>query len=58
MDLHIVPGVKAKNAAEDHRLDILIEEEHSCKCMTYWIDEVNGHVFCLIKAPDKKMKNY
>lgn len=54
MDLHIVPGVKAKDAAEAHRMDILIEEEHDCKCMTYWIDEARGHVFCLIDAPDKQ----
>lgn len=54
MDLHIVPGVKAKEAAEAHRMDILIEEEHDCKCMTYWIDEARGHVFCLIDAPDKQ----
>ena len=54
MDLHIVPGVKAKEAAEAHRLDILIEQEHHCKCMTYWIDEARGHVFCLIDAPDEE----
>lgn len=53
MDLHIVPGVKAREAAEAHRQDILIEEEYGCKCMTYWIDEGRGHVFCLIDAPDK-----
>jgi len=53
MDHHIVPGVTAIDAAEAHRQDILIENEHRCKCMTYWIDEARGNVFCLIEAPSK-----
>lgn len=52
MDLHIVPGVKAKEAAEAHRQDVLLEEAYGCRCMTYWIDEPRGHVFCLIEAPN------
>jgi AraC-like DNA-binding protein len=54
MDLHIVPGVKANDVAEAHRLDVLIQDAHSCKCMTYWVDESRGHIFCLIDAPDKE----
>ena len=53
MDLHILPGVKAKEVAEAHRRDMLIQDDHACKCMTYWIDEKRGNVFCLIEAPDK-----
>ena len=53
MDLHILPGVKAKDVAEAHLMDTMFEEEHCCKCMTYWVDESRGHVFCLIDAPDK-----
>jgi AraC-like DNA-binding protein len=53
MDLHIIPGVKAKDVANAHLLDIMIQKEHNCKCMTYWIDESRGHVFCLIDAPGK-----
>lgn len=53
MDVHLVPGAKAKDVAEAHRMDILLEEEHDCKCMTYWIDEVRGRAFCLIEAPSK-----
>ena len=53
MDVHIVPGVKARAVAEAHQLDLLIQEEHSCKCMTYWVDEVRETIFCLIEAPDK-----
>jgi AraC-like DNA-binding protein len=53
MDVHIVPGVKAKDVAEAHLKDILLQEEHACKCMTYWVDEERENVFCLIEAPDK-----
>lgn len=54
MDVHIVPGVKAQDVAEAHRKDMLLQEEHACKCMTYWIDEERENVFCLIEAPDKE----
>jgi AraC-like DNA-binding protein len=53
MDVHIVPGVKAINVAEAHRKDLLHQEEHGCKCMTYWIDEQRESIFCLIEASDK-----
>lgn len=53
MDVHIVPGVKARNVAEAHRQDLLHQEEYGCKCMTYWIDEARESIFCLIEAPDK-----
>lgn len=54
MDLHIVPVVTAKDVAEAHKLDVYLEKDHSCKCMTYWVDELRGHVFCLIDAPSKE----
>lgn len=54
MDLHIVPGVNAKDVAEAHSRDVYLEKDHQCKCLTYWIDELRGHVFCLIDAPDKE----
>ena len=54
MDLHVVPGVKARGVAEAHQMDVLIEEEYGCKCMTYWVDEGRGQVFCLIEAPNKE----
>jgi len=53
MDVHLVPGVKAKNVAEAHRQDMLHQEGYGCKCMTYWIDERRESIFCLIEAPDK-----
>lgn len=52
MDVHIVPGVKAKDVAEAHSKDLIHQVEHRCKCMTYWIDEDRESVFCLVEAPD------
>lgn len=53
MDIHMVPGVTAKDVAEAHRKDLFHQGEHGCKCMTYWIDEKRESIFCLIDAPDK-----
>src|SRR5688572_10236105 len=55
MDLHIIPGVTAKDVASAHLMDLMIENEHNCKCMTYWVDEARGQVFCLIDAPEKEV---
>ncbi|WP_462254800.1 nickel-binding protein [Ferruginibacter sp.] len=54
MDIHIIPGVKAREVAQAHQLDLLHQEEHECKCMTYWIDEERESVFCLIDAPNEE----
>ncbi len=54
MDVHIVPGVKARDVAGAHREDLLHQEEYGCTCMTYWIDEGRESVFCLIEAPSKE----
>jgi len=54
MDIHNVPGIEALDAAEAHRKDMDIQDEYHCKCMTYWVDEDKGTVFCLIAAPDKQ----
>ena len=53
MDVHTVPGVKARDVAEAHTKDLLHQDEYACKCMTYWIDEQRETIFCLIEAPDK-----
>ncbi len=55
MDVHLVPGVKAKDAAAAHSKDLLHQEDYGCKCMTYWVDEERENVFCLIDAPNKEV---
>ncbi len=54
MDLHIVPGIEAKHAAEAHRADLKVQDEFGCRCMTYWVDEERGSAFCLIDAPSEE----
>jgi len=54
MDVHIVPGVKARDVAEAHKKDLLHQEEYGCKAMTYWVDEKRETIFCLVEAPDKE----
>ncbi|WP_052273499.1 nickel-binding protein, partial [Flavihumibacter solisilvae] len=54
MDVHNVPGVKARDVAEAHQKDLLHQEEYGCKAMTYWIDEKRETIFCLIEAPDRQ----
>jgi len=53
MDIHMIPGVGAFDVAEAHQKDLLVQQSYHCKCMTYWVDEPRGVVFCLIEAPDK-----
>jgi AraC-like DNA-binding protein len=55
MDVHIIPGVKAKDVAEAHQKDVALQAEYSCNCMTYWVDEKRENVFCLIEAPEKNV---
>ena len=54
MDIHIVPGVKARDVAEAHMRDLAHQDEYGCKCMTYWVDEKRESIFCLIDAPEKE----
>jgi AraC-like DNA-binding protein len=54
MDVHIIPGVKARDVAEAHRKDLLVEGDYQCKCITYWIDEERENIFCLIDAPNQE----
>lgn len=54
MDVHIVPGVKARDVAEAHYKDLIHQDDYGCKCMTYWIDEDRETIFCLIEAPTKE----
>jgi AraC-like DNA-binding protein len=55
MDVHYVPGVEARDVAEAHQKDVMIQKDHSCKALTYWIDEARGVAFCLIEAPAPSM---
>ncbi len=48
-----MPGITAQGVAEAHVMDLKIQKEFRCSCMTYWIDEDNDSAFCLIEAPSE-----
>lgn len=52
MDLHAGMGkITAKDLAEAHRKDVLVQDQFGCKALTYWLDEPRSCVFCLIEGP-------
>ena len=52
MDRHDVhEPISPKELALAHYQDILIQEEHDCKVMTYWRSDDYKTAFCLIQAP-------
>ncbi len=52
MDRHDVPGISAEDAARAHSQDLLVQDKHGVRFLTYWFDEERGHVFCLAEGPD------
>ena len=57
MDVHNVPGVKAEDVAKAHQEDLRIQGEHGVDYKSYWVDEANGKIFCLVDAPDAEAAN-
>jgi hypothetical protein len=57
MDVHNVPGVKAEDVAKAHEEDLKIQAEHGVDYRSYWVDETNGKIFCLVDAPDAEAAN-
>jgi hypothetical protein len=52
MDVHNLPGVKAEDVAKAHDADVAIQDKYGVNYTHYWVDEVQGKVFCLVDAPD------
>jgi hypothetical protein len=57
MDVHNVPGVKAEDVAKAHEEDLRVQGEHGVDYKSYWVDEANGKIFCLVDAPDAEAAN-
>jgi class 3 adenylate cyclase len=59
MDRHDVEEpLSPKELAMAHLHDIIIQEEHECKVLTYWRSNDHKSAFCLIQAPSaEKLKN-
>ena len=52
MDEHDIPGVKAADVAGAHAADMQVQGKYGVDYRSYWVDEANGKVFCLIEAPN------
>lgn len=55
MDRHNIPGLTPRDVAGAHAKDLEIQEHYGCMCITYWVDEERGNVFCLIQSPNKQI---
>lgn len=54
MDVHqkLPEGAAAKDVADAHDADLRVQEKFGVNYISYWVDEKNGKVFCLVDAPD------
>ncbi|WP_017933781.1 DUF4242 domain-containing protein [Nocardioides sp. Iso805N] len=52
MDVHHVGEVSLDDVAKAHAADLATQDEYNVNYMSYWVDEANGTIFCLVNAPD------
>jgi Protein of unknown function (DUF4242) len=58
MDVHHkLKGVTAKAVAEAHAKDLAVEGKHGVHFRSYWVDEKQETVFCLVDAPSPEAAN-
>ena len=55
MDRHNIPGATFRDVAAAHLKDLEVQDEFGCTCITYWVDEDRGNIFCLIESPSKQV---
>jgi hypothetical protein len=52
MDVHTIEGgVNAAEVEKAHLADLAEQGKHDVRYLRYWVDELNGKVFCLVEAP-------
>ena len=52
MDRHQGENLTAEDAARAHAADLKIQDKYGIRFITYWMDEENDTVFCLVDAPE------
>jgi hypothetical protein len=59
MDVHesLPDGATAADVAGAHAEDLKIQDQYGVNYKSYWVDEANGKVFCLVEAPDPEAAN-
>lgn len=59
MDVHesLPEGTTAADVAGAHAEDVKIQDKYGVNYRSYWVDEANGKVFCLVEAPNPEAAN-
>ena len=59
MDIHhqAPDGTKAKDVAAAHMADLRTQEKYGVKYISYWFDEKERKIFCLVDAPNEEAAN-
>jgi hypothetical protein len=53
MDVHNMEGgVSASDVAKAHAADVETQDRYGVNYKSYWVDEKQGKIFCLVDAPD------
>ena len=54
MDIHeeLPLGATVADVAHAHAADLATQDQYGVNYRSYWVDEANGKVFCLVEAPD------
>ena len=53
MDVHTMPGpVGMADVEQAHCADLETQGRYGVDYKSYWVDEANGRIFCLVEAPD------
>ena len=54
MDVHekLPTGATASDVAEAHKADLATQSQYGVDYRSYWVDDTEGKVFCLVEAPD------
>ncbi len=54
MDVHAKApeGAKAKDVADAHMADLKTQGKYGVKYISYWFDEKDRKIFCLVDAPN------
>ena len=57
MDVHNVPGVSYDDVVEAHKKDLERQDAYNVTYKQFFVDELNGKIFCLVEAPDPEAAN-
>ncbi|AIY18985.1 Adenylate cyclase [Pimelobacter simplex] len=54
MDVHetMPEGATAADVAGAHAEDLRVQGQYGVHYRSYWVDETDGKIFCLVEAPD------